>query len=396
VGDDTDFVKVLDFGIAARKDSVDAQKEQKLTQQGMVLGTPPYMSPEQFMGKELDARSDIYSLAVMAYEMLTGRLPFDANTPWEWATKHMTAQPFPFEDQPTVTDVPGKMKHAILRAMAKNPTERHGTVREFFEDLSIGAARMQGATTAGAVHPGPAAPETAVMSPYDGGQKGKTEVGAPAPASVGANFGSPSTASPGGLGGLGGLAAPPPPPPRAPAAGGGNKGLILGAVGVGAVGLILVLVLAMRGKSKDGDLTMSNPFTAGSGEGTTTVAPLPGDGTVPPGTVTTVKTTTPPTGTATATATATATSSLSGDAACADAIRQAGAQNIPGANASYRNCSGPNKENARRAIAAAVPGAVRSAVFRNDCKGARNIASQGGLVGANVNVDTTYPQCKGK
>ena len=78
-------------------ESADAQKEQKLTQQGMVLGTPPYMSPEQFTGKALDARSDIYSLGVMAYEMLTGQLPFEADTPWEWATQHMTAQPIPFE-----------------------------------------------------------------------------------------------------------------------------------------------------------------------------------------------------------------------------------------------------------------------------------------------------------
>ena len=92
-----DFVKVLDFGIAKRSEAKDQAQEQKLTQQGMVLGTPPYMSPEQFTGKELDARSDIYSLGVMAYEMLTGRLPFDADTPWEWATQHMTAQPFPFE-----------------------------------------------------------------------------------------------------------------------------------------------------------------------------------------------------------------------------------------------------------------------------------------------------------
>src|SRR6478736_5158652 len=59
-----DFVKVLDFGIAARRESADTQKEQKLTQQGMVLGTPPYMSPEQFTGAELDRRSAIYSLGV--------------------------------------------------------------------------------------------------------------------------------------------------------------------------------------------------------------------------------------------------------------------------------------------------------------------------------------------
>src|SRR5262249_56099023 len=68
-----DFVKVLDFGIAKRSHEED-KNEQKLTQQGMVLGTPPYMSPEQFTGKPIDARSDIYSLAIMAYEMLTGDL----------------------------------------------------------------------------------------------------------------------------------------------------------------------------------------------------------------------------------------------------------------------------------------------------------------------------------
>ncbi len=88
-------MKLLDFGIAARTESADAQKEQKLTQQGMVLGTPPYMSPEQFTGKALDARSDIYSLGVMTYEMLAGRLPFDADTPWQWATQHMSVQPIP-------------------------------------------------------------------------------------------------------------------------------------------------------------------------------------------------------------------------------------------------------------------------------------------------------------
>jgi serine/threonine-protein kinase len=87
-----DYVKVLDFGIAKR-DEKTSKHEAKLTAQGTVLGTPPYMSPEQFRGQELDARSDIYSLGVMSYEMLTGRLPFDADTPWAWATQHMTARP---------------------------------------------------------------------------------------------------------------------------------------------------------------------------------------------------------------------------------------------------------------------------------------------------------------
>ena len=118
---ETDFVKVLDFGIAARTESADAQKEQKLTQQGMVLGTPPYMSPEQFTGKALDARSDIYSLGVMTYEMLTGRLPFDADTPWQWATQHMSVQPIPFEVSAPSKNIPDGMRKAILKAPVQEP-----------------------------------------------------------------------------------------------------------------------------------------------------------------------------------------------------------------------------------------------------------------------------------
>ncbi|WP_437928251.1 serine/threonine-protein kinase [Sorangium sp. So ce291] len=133
-----DYVKVLDFGIAKR-DERSAKAEQKLTQQGTVLGTPPYMSPEQFTGKELDARSDIYSLGVLAYEMLTGRLPFDADTPWAWATQHMTAQPFPFEAVPMGAAAPPKMKAAVMRALSKNREDRQQSAREFYEELTIGA-----------------------------------------------------------------------------------------------------------------------------------------------------------------------------------------------------------------------------------------------------------------
>src|SRR5687768_16455282 len=132
-----DFVKVLDFGIAARSESADAQKEQKLTQQGTVLGTPPYMSPEQFTGKELDARSDIYSLGVVVYEMLTGRLPYEADTPWQWMTQHMSAQPFPFEASAMGANVPPKMKQAVMRALSKEPAQRPSSARDFFEDLTL-------------------------------------------------------------------------------------------------------------------------------------------------------------------------------------------------------------------------------------------------------------------
>jgi tRNA A-37 threonylcarbamoyl transferase component Bud32 len=132
-----DWVEVLDFGIAKRSSEHDPN-EAKLTQQGMVLGTPPYMSPEQFTGQPIDARSDIYALGVMAYEMLTGRLPFEANTAWEWASKHMTEPPRPIETQPLGPNVPDKMRAAITRALAKNKEERFANVKEFFEAFSGG------------------------------------------------------------------------------------------------------------------------------------------------------------------------------------------------------------------------------------------------------------------
>ncbi|MBS2015269.1 MAG: serine/threonine protein kinase [Deltaproteobacteria bacterium] len=138
-----DFVKVLDFGIAKRSSDED-QNEAKLTQQGMVLGTPPYMSPEQFTGQPLDARSDIYSLAVMAYEMLTGNLPFDAATPYEWATLHMTAAPKAIEAAPNGASLPESMRSAIMRALAKNKEQRFDTITEFHERFAGRVAPSKG------------------------------------------------------------------------------------------------------------------------------------------------------------------------------------------------------------------------------------------------------------
>jgi serine/threonine-protein kinase len=134
-GGQTDFVKVLDFGIAKRSDAED-EKKGKLTQQGMVLGTPPYMSPEQFGGQALDARSDIYSLGIMVYEMLTGRLPFEAKTPWEWATKHLTAQPESLDTNPAAAHVPPAKRAAVMKALQKNRDHRQATVLEFLQEFT--------------------------------------------------------------------------------------------------------------------------------------------------------------------------------------------------------------------------------------------------------------------
>ncbi|OFX20896.1 MAG: hypothetical protein A2V77_24625 [Anaeromyxobacter sp. RBG_16_69_14] len=86
--DGTDFVKVVDFGIAMLRDQGSA--EPRLTQQGMVYGTPAYMSPEQIRGEPLDARSDLYSVGVVLFELLTGALPFEAPSPIAVAARHLT------------------------------------------------------------------------------------------------------------------------------------------------------------------------------------------------------------------------------------------------------------------------------------------------------------------
>jgi serine/threonine-protein kinase len=181
-----DVVKVLDFGIAKKADSKDSKAEQKLTQQGTILGTPPYMSPEQFTGKELDPRSDIYSLGVVVYEMLTGRLPFDADTPWQWMTAHMTAQPFPFETIPAAMNVPPRMRQAVLRALSKEKEQRPSTAREFFEELTLGTQRMSmlGLGVSGAAGAASAVPSSGTamlpaMGAPSGGRGGQTQIGEP-------------------------------------------------------------------------------------------------------------------------------------------------------------------------------------------------------------------------
>jgi serine/threonine-protein kinase len=166
-GGQQDFVKVLDFGIAKRNEGDDGSQA-KLTQQGMVLGTPPYMSPEQFSGQSLDARSDIYSLGVMTYEMTTARLPFDATTPWEWATKHLTAEPNPLESHPAGSQLPEHKRQAVHCALQKDPEHRFGTVLEFmhaFTGMHDPQVAWTLATTPGGLGSQPGQPGAAQARP---------------------------------------------------------------------------------------------------------------------------------------------------------------------------------------------------------------------------------------
>jgi len=136
-GGELDVVKVLDFGIAKRPGS----RDQKLTPLGVVLGSPPYMSPEQFSLQDIDARSDIYSLGVVAYQALTGKLPFRALEMLQWATLHMTEPPSPFDTTEAGQAVPLGMREAVLHALEKEPRNRPQTMREFYEEFTIGAGK---------------------------------------------------------------------------------------------------------------------------------------------------------------------------------------------------------------------------------------------------------------
>jgi serine/threonine protein kinase len=104
-----------------------------VTVTGAMVGTPAYMAPEQTTGDESDARADIYSLGVVLYQLVTGRVPFTAETPMALMLQHITAPlPTPRSVNP---DLPEGVEHVILKALAKNPDERYQTVREMLTQL---------------------------------------------------------------------------------------------------------------------------------------------------------------------------------------------------------------------------------------------------------------------
>ena len=133
--DGEDWVEVVDFGVA--KIQEDVNRRASLTGANFIIGTPRYMSPEQCEEKPVDARSDIYSLGVVAYEMLTGDAPFDGNSSTRLLMAHVAEPPPPLRHKRP--DISPQIETVVMRALEKNPDLRQQSAAEFAREFEMAA-----------------------------------------------------------------------------------------------------------------------------------------------------------------------------------------------------------------------------------------------------------------
>src|SRR5439155_10185823 len=136
---------VMDFGLAKERRADPAIA--KLTATGIILGTPEFMSPEQIRGKTLDARSDLYALGIVAFEMLTGKLPFQGRNAQEMMIARLRSQPVPIRQYRP--DVPEPVERALSKALQTNPDDRFMTAIEFGDALTAGGSGSSAASSEG-------------------------------------------------------------------------------------------------------------------------------------------------------------------------------------------------------------------------------------------------------
>jgi len=133
-----EIAKVLDFGIAKLREAAGTDQP-GMTMTGMVVGTPLYMSPEQFMGKkaagEIDGRTDIYSLGVVLYQMVTAQLPFEGDTPYSLMMQHLQGTVRPPHELVPDLHIPESLSRVILKAIDKSRDQRFQTAEEFIAGL---------------------------------------------------------------------------------------------------------------------------------------------------------------------------------------------------------------------------------------------------------------------
>ena len=130
--DEPDYVKLVDFGLAKLlNQDVDPQLEPK----GEVLGSPLYMSPEQCLGRNIDGRSDIYSLGIVLYEALTGKVPYIGRTAQETIEMQVKSNPESFAAKRADLYIPDQLEAVVRKSLAKDPAERQQTMKELALEL---------------------------------------------------------------------------------------------------------------------------------------------------------------------------------------------------------------------------------------------------------------------
>lgn len=136
---------VMDFGLAKERQM--SAEIKKLTATGIVLGTPEFMSPEQLRGKPLDPRTDVYSLGLMTYEMLTGKLPFVGRTQQEIMIARLKSEPTPIRASRPDLNFPAAVEKVMLKSMEREPADRYQSAPEFAAALADAA--KSGGTASG-------------------------------------------------------------------------------------------------------------------------------------------------------------------------------------------------------------------------------------------------------
>ncbi|MBB1258441.1 protein kinase domain-containing protein [Streptomyces alkaliterrae] len=176
---DSGAVKVMDFGIARALHGA----SQTMTQTGMVMGTPQYLSPEQALGKAVDARSDLYATGCLLYELLTQRPPFTGETPLSVVYQHVQDDPVPPSE--VHDDVPPELDGLVMRSLAKEPDDRFQSAEEMRGLTQYGLRQLQeqGGHTGGLWNTGPVlaggTPAMGTPSAGPGYDEAPTTVGPP-------------------------------------------------------------------------------------------------------------------------------------------------------------------------------------------------------------------------
>ncbi|MFF4405248.1 protein kinase [Streptomyces sp. NPDC001262] len=253
-------VKVMDFGIARAMQS----GVTSMTQTGMVVGTPQYLSPEQALGRGVDARSDLYSVGIMLFELLTGRLPFDADSPLAIAYAHVQEEPV----APSTINrsIPPAVDALVMRALKKNPNERFPSAEAMRDECARVAGTAQATGSPIIIAGGPPARSgagvgSAVFPPVD------SQMPAPGPQAVQTPY-QPQPAVQNPYGGYNPSTPPPtvqggyqppapayqtPPPAPAPAdSGRSNKPVLIGSAVVAVLAVVgVIAAIALNGQDNN-------------------------------------------------------------------------------------------------------------------------------------------------